>query len=398
MGAAIRIAMKDLRQRLRDRSALMLGIVAPLGLAFIFSLIIPEMDDFSVRLGVVDADRGELSTVLIDDVFGALTGEDELLTIVTLSSRSDAAAAVEAGEVDAAVIIPTGFTAAVEAADPGTCNAGECTAARIEVIGHVDRQTSAQIAEAITTSFAGRLTGVRVALATAFATGARNTASVAAAASQTPPHITLDQELAATRELDISTFFAAGMAVFFVFFTVQFGVASLLEERTLGTMPRLLAAPIKRGQIVAGKALAAFLLGVVAMTVLAVGSTLFIGAEWGNPLGVALLIVTAVLAAIGIMAVIATLAKTPEQAGNWQAIVAVVLGMLGGTFFPISQAPGLLSRLTFLTPHAWFMRGLGDLAGGGGAGEAVEAALAMLVFAVVTVALAATRLRRMVAA
>ncbi len=73
----------------------------------------------------------------------------------------------------------------------------------------------------------------------------------------------------------------------------------------------------------------------------------------------------AIRAATGIMALIATLTKNAEQAANWQSVVAVVLGLVGGTFFPVSQAPGVLSRLTFVAPQAWFLRGLGDLRGGG---------------------------------
>ena len=42
------------------------------------------------------------------------------------------------------------------------------------------------------------------------------------------------------------------MAVFFLFFTVQFGVTSLLEERNDGTLARLLAAPISRARSSAG--------------------------------------------------------------------------------------------------------------------------------------------------
>jgi ABC-2 type transport system permease protein len=134
------------------------------------------------------------------------------------------------------------------------------------------------------------------------------------------------------------------------------------------------------------------------MVVLIVGSTLFIGAEWGNPIGVGLLVIASVFAAIGIMAVIATLAKTAEQAANWQAIVAVVLGMLGGTFFPVSQAPGFLSQLSLLTPHAWFMRGLGDLSNNGGPVDAVPATLAIVMFAVAALSFSALRVKRMVAA
>ncbi len=78
------------------------------------------------------------------------------------------------------------------------------------------------------------------------------------------------------------------------------------------------------------------------------------------------------------------MAKTPEAAGNIGSIIAVILGMLGGVFFQIGSGDDLLSNLTFITPHAWFMRGLGDLAGGAPWTEALPSVGAMLVFASVT--------------
>jgi ABC-2 type transport system permease protein len=105
-------------------------------------------------------------------------------------------------------------------------------------------------------------------------------------------------------------------------------------------------------------------------------------------------VVAAILSAIGIMALIATFAKSAEQASNSQSVVAVVLGLLGGTFFPISQAPGILSKLTFLAPQAWFLRGLGDLRGGGISVVWIPA-LAMLGFAVVAGGIALARLRHL---
>jgi ABC-2 type transport system permease protein len=199
---------------------------------------------------------------------------------------------------------------------------------------------------------------------------------------------------AQTRELDQKSFFAAGMAVFFLFFTVQFGVTSLLEERNDGTLARLLAAPVSRASILGGKLLTSFLLGIISMTVLVVATTVLFGAAWGNPFGVAVLIVTAIMAATGIMALIATLSRNAEQAANWQSVTAVILGLIGGTFFPVSQAPGILSRLTFVAPQAWFLRGLGDLRGAG-VPAVWTPALAMLAFAAVTGAVALFRLRRL---
>ena len=53
-----------------------------------------------------------------------------------------------------------------------------------------------------------------------------------------------------------------------------------------------------------------------------------------------------------------------------------------------------MSRLTFVAPQAWFLRGLGDLRGGG-ISVVWLPALAMLAFAVVAGGLAMTRLRHM---
>jgi ABC-2 type transport system permease protein len=133
------------------------------------------------------------------------------------------------------------------------------------------------------------------------------------------------------------------------------------------------------------------------MAVLVVATTYAVGAEWGEPLGVAILVVCGVLAATGVMAVVATFARTPEQAGYWQAIVALVLGLVGGSFFPVYQASGAIEKLSLATPHAWFLRGLGELAGGGGVSSILPAAAAILAFAAVTGTIAFLRLPRLVA-
>jgi ABC-2 type transport system permease protein len=94
---------------------------------------------------------------------------------------------------------------------------------------------------------------------------------------------------------------------------------------------------------------------------------------------------------------VATLARTPEQAGYWQAIVALVLGLVGGSFFPVYQAGGVIEKLSLATPHSWFMRGLGELAGGGGVADVLPAAGAILAFAAVTGTVAFLRLPGLVA-
>jgi ABC-2 type transport system permease protein len=428
--AALLIARKDLRQRLRDRSALIYGIIAPLGLAILFSFIFNPLDDatFDAEYVLVDEDGGEIALA-----FGeALEGleEEDFAVVRTVESvrvarqqvetGSDAFAGDDEEKADAAFVIPEGFSEAVLAGE----------GAEMTVIGATGSELAAQVAYSFAQGFASELAAVDVAVRTVLPDAMAAMAEEQAAASGMPPGgagavppgtegvppgtegappgsvtpemltgmlaaeaastvnpITVEDVSASTKQLDNTTYLSAGMAVFFLFFTVAFGVSGLLEERRIGTMVRLLAAPISRTSIIVGKALTSFVLGILSMTVLVVASSLLIGAEWGNPLGVAALVVAAVIAAMGILAVVAAVAKNQEQAGNFQAIIAIVLAFLGGTFFTVAQVGGFMETLSLFTPHAWFLRGLGDLQGGDVA-DVLPSVGALLAFGLVTGGLA----------
>ncbi len=389
MRAALLIAGKDLRQRLRDRSAIMVAFLVPLALAFVFDLTLGGIanGDATFVYAVVDVDRSDVSSIFVDEVLASVE-RGGAIELRDAGSEAAGRRLVADARVDAMFVIPAGFGAAVRGAGP----------AEIRVVGDVDEPTATEVARSIAARFAADLEAVRLAVATVAGADEHDPAELEAlaerAASTTSP-VSLVDVGAATRELDVTTYYAAGMAVFFLFFTVQFGVASLLEERKDGTLARLLAAPISRGSILGGKLLTSVALGVVSMTTLIVATTLLLGARWGSPLGVACLVLAGVLSAVGVMALVATLAKTSEQAGNWQSIIAVVLGMLGGVFFPISQAPGFLPTLSLLTPQAWFLRGLSDLAGGGAWTVVLPSVAAMCAFAAAVGGIAIARLDRM---
>jgi ABC-2 type transport system permease protein len=390
MGAAARIALKDLKLRVRDRSAFILGIIAPLTLAFIFNLVFGgsvEEGELGLEYGMVDLDGSEISSAFTGVLEAA--EDDGVLGIDTFGDRDQATDAVDGGDIDAFFVIPSGFGEAVFANRSST----------VEVVGNVDSPTSTLIAAAFAEQFSSGLAASQAAVATtANLSGQQITDEFIASLSQDPASagntFALVDRSAETRQLDASTFFAAGMAVFFLFFTVQFGVAGILEEEREGTLPRLMTAPIPRASVVVGKAILAFVLGVVSMAVLVITTSLLMGADWGHPLGVTILVVAGVLSAVGIMGLVAAFARSPEGAGNLGAIIAVILGMLGGTFFPVGASGGVLGALTYLTPHAWFLRGLADLSGDASWEAALPAAGAILLFAVVTSSIAWLLMRR----
>ncbi len=101
-----------------------------------------------------------------------------------------------------------------------------------------------------------------------------------------------------------------------------------------------------------------------------------------------------VFAAIGLMALVGSFARTAEQAGNYQSIVAVVLGMLGGVFVPIPASSGLLQLASSASPHGWFLRGIADQTASGRWMDVLPAAGAIVLFGVVAAVPAVWRLRR----
>lgn len=381
MRSALLMAANDLRQRFRDRSLFIFGIIVPLGLAFVFSLLLGPFTDegpVDIRLGFVDEDVSLVSAGMRT----ALTAASDAgaLSWQSVDTVALARERVDAGEIGAAIVIPAGFGSAVAA---GGGDAAPATA-QITVIGSPDSAFSTLVAESVASSYASRLRSAawtNAALADAGETAIP--AVVFAQVASAPDALTLRATPTSSRQLDFTTYYAVGMAALFVFFTVQLGVTGLLDEERDGTLTRLLAAPTRRWSVLAGKVLSSVTIGVASMVIMALASTWLMGANWGDPLGVLLLIVALVASAAGILMLVAGLARSAEAAGNLQAVVAILLGSLGGAFFQIPQQEGVLQWLQRAAPHYWFLQGMGDLAGGGGVGALGNELLAITAFALV---------------
>ncbi|MFO7961677.1 MAG: ABC transporter permease [Nitriliruptoraceae bacterium] len=377
--AASHILVKDTRLRLRDRSVWLFAFVVPLGLTFLFSSIFPDTETIELTAGVVDLDGGEVAAGFVDGVVPALV-EADVVTAATFTGEQDARAQVADGTVDAVWVLPAGFSEAVLAGGD----------ARIDVLVAAGRSLPGELARGVAEAYARRIEQVGLALTlegvlSGGPPSPQLVGAVGAAASEAEDLIRLSTRTSDVGEpLDPLSYLAAGMAAFFVFFVVPYGITGLLEERQLGTMPRLLAAPIPPGAIQLSKLLGAFLLGITSMAVLSVASHLLLGAEWGPPVGIAILVVALVLAAMGVMSLVAVFAHTAEQAGNYQAVVAIVLGLSGGVFFPIPGDAGVLRIVTALSPHGWFLRGMNGLAASGQWSAVLPATGAILLFGAVT--------------
>ena len=378
MHPVVTIALKDLRQRLRDRSAWVLGFVAPMAVAGLISVAFGGAQSFHTSVAVIDRDHGAIAAGFTE--FLRSPDLHDLLTVRPVSTQAEARARVADGELGAVFVIPEGFSDAVTAgrSEPVT------------VLASVDATVAAQVARSLAESFTAHLEGVQLSVRTAVAAGAPPAAitSLAAQASTQQLPVQVQPRASGARPLSAVSYYAPAMGTFFMFFAIGFGARGWFLERSGGTLERLSVAPLGTGAVLAGKSLATFAYGAASLGTVALVSSLLFGADWGPPLVVTAFVLALALTLVGLTALVITLARTERQAEGIASILTFGLVLLGGNFVFIGQAPDAVRTLARLTPNGWALRAFTDLSGGAPWTAAVGPLLAVLAFAVVTAGLA----------
>ncbi len=188
-----------------------------------------------------------------------------------------------------------------------------------------------------------------------------------------------DKEGAAAVEFDLLAYFAPGMALMFLMYTVSYGGRSILAERAQGTLPRLMISPTQTVQVLGGKVLGIFFMGVAQVGILILASAIFFQVKWGDPLGVIALILAAVFGAAGWGMLITAIARTTAQVSNTGSAVMLIFGILGGSFINLEQFPPFMQTISKITPNAWGLDGFTTLALGGTLKNLTEPISALLI-------------------
>jgi ABC-type multidrug transport system permease subunit len=149
----------------------------------------------------------------------------------------------------------------------------------------------------------------------------------------------------------------AAYVVLFIFFVVGTCAESIQDEREMGTLRRLVAAPIPRGAVIGGKMLGYMLIPCLQAVILfSIGYFAFDVSLGTSPLGLVVLtlVVAGVSTSMGLL--LATLVNSKKQAGDTGTLLGFVLGFAGGAI-PIAQLQmtrmeGPFSVISRIVPHA----------------------------------------------
>jgi ABC-2 type transport system permease protein len=380
--AAISRRIADLFRR--DHRTLALVFVAPIVILALLGWVISDQKAPDTRLAVVN-EAGQAGDQLKAEISVAVSAAG-IKVVDCCADSASARGALEADEIDVAIVFPMAFIDDLAAGRPPT----------ITVITQGINPADD----------GGRLASLQQILARA----------AIAHAGAAAPNIEHEQIYGSTDATFLDAFAPAlvGFLVFFLVFILT-GI-SFLRERVGGTLERLLATPVRRSEIVVGYSIGfgffatlqvalilAFVLGSVRIPALGPLPPIDIGlgvAIAGSP-GLAF-VITLLLAisAVNLGIFLSTFARTEFQILQFIPLVVVPQGLLSGIFWPVSSLPGVLEPIARVLPMTYGIDGLREvLIKGSGLGHAaVQLDLAVLAgFAILLVVAATLTIRREVA-
>jgi ABC-2 type transport system permease protein len=407
MKKILQIGLKDLRVIFRDRAALILMLLAPFALTLGMGLVTGTLGQSDsglsqVNMVVVNLDQDTLGDALV----AALKSPDlsQLLAVEESSDPAAARAKLEADETAAVVIVPASFTASVIPQGGGT----PAAAAQIEVYKNPSRQISAGVVQSIVESFLGQVEtgriGGQVAVQQLITSGLLSPQQAAQTGAQIGQKLAQDwgalqtltlatSQAAASEQPSFMMYIAPGFALLFLMYTVSLGGKTLLTERQEGTLSRLLTTPTGSSHVLVGKMAGTYSLGLAQMVILIAASALLLGLRWGDPLALALLLLTAVAGATGWGMLLASLSRSPGQVSALGMAMTLLFGLVGGSFFG-GTIPGLIGYIGMLTPNYWGQTGFNTLANGGGVQDLFPVYAALIFMAAVLLLLSVFIIRR----
>lgn len=378
----IDIIKKDLRIVLRDRAALMFIFLMPIVLIVILSFALGHMfepDGVSigkVHIAVVDQTTQQETQDVSRQMaaYGAavdlremslysVLDSNEVAEFLSYEMMDEAAAAskLQAGEIDAVVTIPKGFTAGLLNAMSGM---GE--GVQIHVTGGRGRNIEASVVNGIVSAYADTFSSLSHDMGILIQTVMKSGAAIEQTMKKldipsymqslaTAPGLQVNLEgVAARKALNSFSYYTIAITCMFVLYTAGQGSGLLLAESQEKTLLRLAAAGIPTKKLLLGKSFAVFFLCIVQLFVLLGISTLAFRIDWGNPLVFAAisLCVAVAVTGLGVLLMVLTYRTGNANVGSaFQSVIVQVLALFGGSFLPLSVLPRFFSAIAPFTPN-----------------------------------------------
>src|SRR5262245_7942076 len=155
-------------------------------------------------------------------------------------------------------------------------------------------------------------------------------------------------------------YYAAGVAVMFLLFSMAGAGGALIEEIETGTLERLLSTNLTMTRLIAGKWIFLTIMGTIQVGIMFIWAALWFRLELFTPgrlTGFIAMAVVTAAAAAGFGLVLATACKTRAQLGGTSTVVILTMSAIGGSMVPRFVMPKFMETLGLFTFNGWALDG-----------------------------------------
>lgn len=332
------IARTALRRLFRDRSNYFFVFVLPIALVLLIGAQFGG--GFTPVVGVSAPSDDRLAA----EVMASVESIYEVREFVDVDA---AVLAVERGQVNAAMVFPSGFTSTVE------------SGSRPEVGFFTQPDSSGQaIRSAIDSALTTTLSNTAAALEVAQSQQMPFDDALELVEMVAPDVADVDVETLTTGEAIFANLGqfdlgASSQLVLFVFLTGLTGSAALIQSRQLGVTRRMLSTTASARTIILGEVLGRWGVAVFQGIYIALVTLVVFRVDWGNPVGAALIILMFGLVGAAAAMLFGSIFRNDQQAGGISVVAGLGLAALGGSMVPLEIFSPAMQRIAKFTPHAW---------------------------------------------
>lgn len=382
---ALVIATTNLRRTFRVRTNAFLIFVFPLFLILILGETFGSGS--AARVGLVSGGSGPLSQALVTAL-----GLTPSMQIVSVGDVGSLQSQVERGNLDAGIVIPSDYDTTIRGGHSVVITYIARPVGLAHQLGETIRGVVARQSALLGAAQFAVADGSASNFDTALATATQTSGSVASISVTE----TIAGKSAFSQNVGQFDQGAWTQLLLFVFLSaLTAGSVALIETRRLGLSRRMLATPTPAGTIIGGEVLSRFLVGMIQAAVIIFGSALVFGVKWGQPAGVAAIVIVFTLVSAGAAIFLGALLRNVQQASSVSLILGLGLAAIGGSMVPLQVFPPTMQTIAHITPHAWANDAFVQLIANGASITGILPQLGVLVcFAAALLTLATWRLHQ----
>jgi ABC-2 type transport system permease protein len=164
----------------------------------------------------------------------------------------------------------------------------------------------------------------------------------------------------AGKKRSMATYYAAGIGVMFLLFSMAGAAGTLIEEEQNGTLERLLVAGVGMGRILASYWAFFAIVGALQVGLMFVwGSVFFDVPLWhaSKLAGATLMTLATAAAGAAFGIVLATLCRSRGQLAGISTVVILIMSAVGGSMVPRFVMPAFMQKTSLFTFNGWALEG-----------------------------------------